>query len=249
MRPVAEIMFCDFLLCGIDQTINYAAVTTYAAGGNTHVPLVIRTTTGYHGGPVHSKHLEAWIAHVPGFKLVFPVTPHDAKGLLKAAIREDNPVMIFESRHLYETTGPVPEEDYTVEIGRAAVRREGQHLTLVTYGLCVSLALDAAATLSERGIDTEVIDLRTLSPLDMDTILASVNKTCRLLIVHDGWQNCGLGAEIATRVYGETFGNLKQPIQRLAHADVPHPYSHVLADTVRPTRAKIIEATVAMMGG
>ena len=201
MRPVAEIMFCDFLLCGMDQTINYAAVTTYAAGGNSRMPLVVRTTTGYHGGPVHSKHLEAWIAHVPGFKVVFPTTPYDAKGLLKSAIRDDNPVMIFESRHLYETTGRVPEEEYVVDIGPAVVRSEGADLTLVTYGLCVGLALDAAAELAAEGIEVEVIDLRTLSPLDTETILTSVVKTGRLLVVHDGWQNCGLGAEIATRVY------------------------------------------------
>ena len=249
MRPVAEIMFCDFLLCGMDQTINYAAVTTYAAGGNSRMPLVLRTTTGYHGGPVHSKHLEAWIAHVPGFKVVFPTTPYDAKGLLKSAIRDDNPVMIFESRHLYETTGPVPEEEYFVDIGPAVIRSEGEDLTLVTYGLCVGLALDAAKDLAAEGSRVEVIDLRTLSPLDTETILASVAKTGRLLIVHDGWQNCGLGAEIATQVYAEAFSALKQPIQRLAHRDVPHPYSHALADVVRPTRDKIAQVMSAMVQG
>ncbi len=249
MRPVAEFMFCDFMLCGMDQTINYAATGIYASGGKSRMPLVVRTTTGYHGGPVHSKHLEAWITHIPGYKVVFPTTPRDAKGLLKSAIRDDNPVMIFESRHLYELVGPVPSEEYFVEIGAAQVRREGADLTLVAYGLCVGLALHAAEELEAQNIDVEVVDLRTLAPLDMETVLSSVKKTGRLLIVHDGWQNCGLGAEIATQVYGETYGLLKQPIQRLAHADIPHPYSHALADEVRPTRDKITSNVKRMVRG
>ncbi len=247
MRPVAEIMFCDFMACGMDQIINYAAMSTYACGGRVRLPLVIRTTTGHHGGPQHSKSLEAWITHVPGIKVVFPATPYDAKGLLKAALRDDNPVMIFESRHLYFETGPVPAEDYVVRIGEADIKREGADLSIVTYGYMVGHALGAAADLEDEGIDVDVVDLRTLAPLDMDRILASVGKTGRLLVVHDAWRNCGLGAEIVARVYDEMYGELKGPIQRLAHLDVPHPYSPVLEDVVRPDREKIVAGVRNML--
>lgn len=248
MRPVAEIMFSDFMTCGMDQTINYAAMSTYACGGQIRLPLVIRTTTGHHGGPQHSKTLEAWIAHVPGFKVVFPSTPYDAKGLLRSAIHDDNPVMMFESRHMYGRKGPVPEEPYDVPIGQADLKREGDALTIVTYGFMAAHALEAAEMLARDGIAVEIVDLRTLSPLDTRTVFRSVRKTGRLLIVHDAWRNCGLGAEIASTVYEEMFGELSQPIQRLAHLDVPHPYSPALEDVVRPNRDKIAAAVRNMLG-
>jgi len=248
MRPVAEIMFSDFMTCGMDQLINYAAMSTYAGGGRVRVPLVVRTTTGHHGGPQHSKTLETWVTHVPGFKVVFPSTPYDAKGLLKAAIRDDNPVMMFESRHMYGRKGPVPEAPYDVPIGRAEVRRDGDALTVVTYGFMAAHTLDAAAELSRDGIEVEVIDLRTLAPLDTGTVFRSVRKTGRLLVVHDAWRSCGLGAELAATVYEEMYGELRQPVQRLAHLDVPHPYSPVLEDVVRPNRNKIVAAVRNMLG-
>ena len=248
MRPVAEIMFCDFMACGMDQTINYAAMSTYAGGGRVRLPLVIRTTTGHHGGPQHSKSLEAWITHVPGIKVVFPSTPHDAKGLLKTAIRDDNPVMVFESRHLYFDTGPVPEEEYFLTIGEADIKRQGADLTIVTYGFMVGHALRAAAELEAKGTDIEVVDLRTLAPLDMATVIGSVRKTGCLLVVHDAWRNCGIGAEITARVYEEMYGELKHPIQRLAHLDVPHPYSPVLENVVRPDQEKIVASVRNILG-
>ncbi|MDP6352015.1 MAG: alpha-ketoacid dehydrogenase subunit beta [Alphaproteobacteria bacterium] len=248
MRPIAEIMFCDFMTCAIDQTINFAALSTYAAGGKVRLPLVIRTTTGHHGGAQHSKSLEAWITHVPGVKVVFPTTSYDAKGLLKTAIRDDNPVMIFESRHLYLDAGPVPEDEYFVPIGAADIKREGTDLTIVTYGLMVAQALRAATDLAGEGIDTEIVDLRTLAPLDMECVLESVAKTGQLLIVHDAWRNCGLGAEIVAQVYEQMHGSLRQPIRRLAHVDVPHPYSPVLEDAVRPSQEKIFRTVRNMLG-
>lgn len=248
MRPVAEIMFCDFLTCGIDQTINFAAILTYAYGGLVKMPLVIRTTTGHHGGAQHSKSLEAWLTHIPGLKVVMPSTAYDAKGLLKSAIRDENPVVLFESRHLYGQKGLVPEEEYLIPIGQAEVKREGKDLTLLTYGFMMTHTLQAVASLENHGIDPEIVDLRTLSPLDMETIFRSARKTGRVLIIHEAFQNCGLGAEIATRIYSEMYGELKQPIERLAHLDVPHPYSPALEKVVRPNREKIVATVCKMMG-
>ncbi len=248
MRPIAEIMFCDWITCGMDQTVNFAAMLTYGYGGRVRVPLVIRTTTGHHGGPQHSKSLEVWFTHVPGLKVVFPSTPADAKGLLKTAIREDNPIVFFESRHMYGHRGPVPRGEHLVPIGEAAVRREGTDLTLLTFGFLTVDALDAAEALAADGISVEVVDLRTLSPLDVDTIVASARKTRRVLIVHEAWRNCGVGAEIAATLYEHLYGELRQPVERLAHLDVPHPYSPPLEEYVRPDREKIVGRARAMLG-
>lgn len=247
MRPVAEIMFADWLTCGMDQSVNFAAVLTYAYGGQVKLPLVIRTTTGHHGGPQHSKSLEAWITHVPGLKVVMPSTAADAKGLMIAAIRDNNPVFYFESRHAYVYTEEVPAGEYIVPIGKADVKREGKDLTVIAIGNMVSHALEAARELAREGIDLEIVDPRTLAPLDTATIVRSARKTGRVLVVHEAWRNCGIGAEIAASLYEELFGELRRPIERLGHLDVPHPYSPVLEEAVRPDKAKIVHAARNMM--
>jgi acetoin:2,6-dichlorophenolindophenol oxidoreductase subunit beta len=246
-RPVAEIMFSDWLSCGMDQIVNFAATLTYSYGDQVRLPLVIRTTSGHHGGSQHSKSLEAWVAHVPGLKVVMPSGARDAKGLLKAAIRDDNPVVYFENRHLYTIKEDVPEDEYIVAIGKAEVKREGCDLTIIATGFMVQHALDAAKTLAQDGIDVEVVDPRTLVPLDLPTLARSARKTGRVLIVHDAWRNCGIGAEIAASLYEELFAELHQPIERLAHLDVPHPYSPALEDAVRPNRDKIAQTVRAML--
>jgi len=247
MRPVAEIMFSDWLSCGMDQVVNFAATLTYSYGDQVRLPLVIRTTSGHHGGSQHSKSLEAWVTHVPGLKVVMPSCASDAKGLLKAAIREDNPVFYFENRHLYTIREDVPEDDYVVPIGVADVKRAGCDLTIIATGFMVQHALDAAKTLASDGIDVEVVDPRTLVPLDLPTLVRSARKTGRVLIVHDAWRNCGIGAEIAASLYEEIFSDLRQPIERLAHLDVPHPYSPALEDFVRPNRDKIVQSVRTML--
>ena len=240
MRPVSEIMFCDWMTCAMDQIVNYAAMLPYAYGGQAHIPLVIRTTVGSHGGAQHSKSLEAWLAHVPGLKVVMPATPYDAKGLLKAAIREDNPVVIFEHRHLYSLSGPVPDEEYVVPIGQAEIKRTGSDVTVIATSEMVWEALAAADVLARENVQVEVVDPRTLSPLDGDTLVASAQKTGRVLIVHEAWRFCGVGAEIAAVIYEQAFRKLKSPIRRLAHLDVPHPYSPALEKVVKPSKEKII---------
>lgn len=247
MRPVAEIMFSDWLSCGMDQVVNFAATLTYSYGDQVRLPLVIRTTSGHHGGSQHSKSLEAWVTHVPGLKVVMPSGARDAKGLLKAAIRDDNPVFYFENRHLYTIKEDVPEDDYIVPLGVADVKRAGRDLTIIATGFMVQHALDAAKTLAGDGIDVEVIDPRTLVPLDLPTLVRSARKTGRVLIVHDAWRNCGIGAEIAASLYEEIFSDLRQPIERLAHLDVPHPYSPALEDVVRPNRDKIVQSVRSML--
>jgi acetoin:2,6-dichlorophenolindophenol oxidoreductase subunit beta len=247
MRPVAEIMFSDWLSCGMDQVVNFAATLTYSYGDQVRLPLVIRTTSGHHGGSQHSKSMEAWIAHVPGLKVVMPSGARDAKGLLKAAIRDDNPVFFFENRHTYTIKEEVPDDDDLVPIGKADVKREGRDLTIIATGFMVHHALDAAKVLAQENIDVEIVDPRTLVPLDLATLVRSARKTGRVLIVHDAWRNCGIGAEIAASLYEVLYGELQQPIERLAHLDVPHPYSPALEDAVRPNREKIAQTVRSMM--
>lgn len=247
MRPVAEIMFSDWLSCGMDQTVNFAAMLTYSYGGQVRLPLVVRTTSGHHGGSQHSKSMEAWITHVPGLKVVMPSGARDAKGLLKAAIRDENPVFFFENRHTYTIKEDVPDDDYVVPIGKADVKREGRDLTIIATGFMIHHALDAAKVLAQEAIDVEIVDPRTLAPLDLPTLIRSARKTGRVLIVHDAWRNCGIGAEIAASLYEVLYGDLRQPIERLAHLDVPHPYSPALEDAVRPNRDKIAQVVRNMM--
>ena len=242
MRPVVEIMFMDFLTLTMDQLANHAAKFRYMYGPQAHVPIVIRTPAGggRSYGATHSQSLEAWFLHVPGLKVVAPATPADAKGLLLTAIRDDNPVLFVEHKLLYATTGPVPDEDEPIVIGEAAVRREGQDVTIVAYSFHLGMALQAAEDLAPHGIDAEVIDLRSLVPLDTETIVGSVRKTGRLVCVEEGTRTGGVGAEIAARVAEHAYEYLDAPIRRIAAPDIPIPFSPPLEQAALPTREVIV---------
>ena len=249
MRPVADIMFCDLLTLAMEQIVNKVAKVRYMFGGKIKVPLVIRASLGglRLAAAQHSQHLEAWFPHVPVLKAVIPSTPYDAKGLLKTAIRDDNPVIFFEHQQLMPATGPVPEEEYLIPLGRADIKREGKDITVISYSLMVHRVLRAASELVKQGIETEVIDLRTLNPLDKETILTSVEKTGRLLIVHQACTTCGFGAEIAAMVAEKGFDLLTAPIHRLGALDVPVPYSPPLENFVIPHEQKIAEKILSIV--
>lgn len=249
MRPVAELMFCDLMPLAMDQIVNQAAKIRYMFGGEIRVPLVLRTALGglRNAAAQHSQHLEAWFTHVPGLKVVIPSTPYDAKGLLKSAIRDDNPVVFFEHQGLMPTTGSVPEEEYLIPFGKADIKREGKDLTVLSYSLMVHRVLTAAEELEKQGIAIEVIDLRTLNPLDKEAILKSVEKTGRLLIVHQACTTGGFGAEIAAMVSQEGFELLVSPIRRLGSLDVPVPFSPELENFVVPSEQRIVEEVLTMV--
>src|SRR5688572_11040725 len=214
-RPVAEMQFADFISCGFDQIVNQAATLRYRYGGRAAVPIVIRAPSGGNvgGGLYHSQNPEGWFIHRPGIKVVAPSTPFDANGLLKAAIRDDNPVVYFEHKYLYRRAkGPVPEGDDVVPIGVAATRREGSDATLLTYGAMVGPSLEAADQLSKEGVEVEVIDLRTLVPLDKDAVFRSVERTNRALIVHEDVKTLGIGAELSALIMEERFDHLDAPV-------------------------------------
>lgn len=243
LRPVVEFQFADFIVCAFDQIVNYAAKAYYRWG--TPVPVVFRGPSGggFRGGPYHSENPEALFTHVPGLKIVQPSTPYDAKGLLKAAIRDNNPVLYFEHKHLYRRIREqVPDEDYVVPLGVADVKREGADLTIVTYGAMVHESLAAADRLSKEGAESEVIDLRSLAPLDRATFLASVRKTGRALVVHEAHLTSGFGAEVAAIIAQEAFDALDAPVTRVASLDVPVPFSPSLEDAVLPSAEKIYRA-------
>lgn len=245
MRPIAEIMFSDFTTIAMDQIVNQAAKIRYMFGGKAKVPMVIRTPGGSGTGAAaqHSQSIEAWFCHVPGLKVVVPSTPYDAKGLLKAAIRDDNPVMFFEQKLLYRKKGPVPEEDYIIPLGKADIKREGKDVTVITYGRMVPTCLSVSEQLSDEGIDVEVVDPRTLVPLDKEAIIQSAKKTGRVLIVHEACQTGGFGGEICAVISdSEAFFYLDAPIKRLCGLDVPIPYCPELEKNVVPTESKIKEA-------
>ena len=245
LRPVAEMQFADFITCGFNQLVNNAAKSHYRWGAA--VPMVVRCPSGgaLHAGPFHSQNPEAWFFRVPGLKVVAPSTPYDAKGLLIAAIRDNNPVVYFEHKALYRETKireEVPEEDYIVPIGEAAVRREGKDLTLLTYGLMAHRSLEAAEILASEGVDVEVIDLRSILPFDKQCILNSVRKTSRLLIVHEDTLTGGIGGEMAAIVAEEAFEFLDAPIRRVAAIDTPIPFSPPLEEFFLPNTDKIVAA-------
>jgi len=247
MRPVVEIMFSDFLTIALEQLANQAAKARYQFGGQVSVPMVLRTAGGSGTGAAeqHSQSLEAWVCHVPGLKVVIPSTPYDAKGLMKSSIRDPNPVVFIEQKLLYRRKGPVPdpEELYDVPLGVADIKRAGRDLTVITWGRMVERSLEAARKLSADGIDTEVIDIRSLVPLDKSCIIGSVKKTGRAMIVHEACQTAGFGAEIAAVIAdSEAFFRLDAPIRRVAGLDVPIPYSPVLEASVVPTVEKIVAA-------
>jgi len=250
MRPIAEIMFSDFTTISMDQLVNQAAKIRYMFGGKAKVPMVLRTPGGSGTGAAaqHSQSIEAWFCHVPGLKVVVPSTPYDAKGLLKAAIRDDNPVLFFEQKLLYRKKGEVPEEDYVIELGKADVKREGKDLTIITYGRMVPTCLAVAEELSKEGIDIEVVDPRTLVPLDKDALIQSAKKTGKVLIVHEAAQTGGYGGEMAAVIAdSEAFYYLDAPIKRLCGLDIPIPYCPELERNAVPTEEKIKEAVYQLM--
>ncbi len=251
-RPVLEFQFSDFATLAMEQIVNQAAKIRYMLGGAVSVPLVMRFPAGSGTGAAaqHSQSLEAWFAHVPGLKVVQPATPEDAKGLLLSAIDDPDPVMIFEHKLLYKTKGPVPPEPYRTPIGKALVRRTGRDLTIVATAIMVHRALDAAAILAEEDIDTEVIDLRSLRPLDRETLIDSVSRTTRLLCVYEGVRTLGIGAEISALIAeSEAFDRLDAPIGRLSGAECPLPYNPELERAAVPQVADIVDKARALVRG
>ena len=242
MRPIVEMMTINFMLLAIDQVVNHAAKMSYMSNGQIKVPLVIRAVTGGGGrlGATHSQNFEGWYASVPGLKVCVPSDPYDALGLLRTAIADPNPVIFAEHSLLYGKRGEVPDEHYTVPMGQAAVRREGTDITLAAYGRMVYTSLEAADRLAERGVEAEVIDLRTLQPLDTDTIVQSVEKTNRVVIVEENWRTGGFSAEIASTVQEAAFDYLDGPVGRVNGHDVPAPYNATLEDLQIPDADRII---------
>jgi pyruvate/2-oxoglutarate/acetoin dehydrogenase E1 component len=249
LRPVAEIMYSDFLTLAMDPIVNQAAKTRYMFGGQASVPMVVRTNSGAPGNKAaqHSQSLEAWFMHIPGLKVVTPATPYDAKGLLKSAIRDDDPVIFLEHKRLYFQKGAVPDGEYTVPIGVAVVRREGRHVTVVANQLLVGQALEAADALAPEGIGLEVIDVRTISPLDMATISASVRKTGRLIVAHEANRTAGWGAEVVARAAELDFHYLDAPIVRIAAKDAPIPFNEDLERAVLPQTSEIVSTARALV--
>ncbi len=242
MRPIAEVMFADFVTCAMDQVVNQVAKARYMSGGKARVPLTIRIVNGAPGSAAaqHSQSPEAWFMNVPGLKIAIPATPYDAKGLLKTAIRGEDPVLFFEHKMLYAVKGDVPEEDYTVPFGQAAIRREGKDATIIAIGGVLPTVLEAARRLVERGIATEVIDPRTLVPLDAETLVASVKKTGRAVIVHEAHRRAGPGAEIAALLAEEAIGYLDAPILRVAAKNIPFPYNPDLERSMLPSADDVV---------
>lgn len=251
LHPIVELMTFNFGILAMDQIVNNAAKIRYMSGGQLSVPLVIRGpgSAAHQLGAQHSQSLESWFAHVPGLKVIVPATPHDAKGLLKSAIRDPNPVIFIEAQLLYGTKGDVSDGDYTIPIGRADVKREGRDVTVVAYSKMLLLALEAAEELARQGIDVEVVDPRTLKPLDVDTIVMSVKKTGRLVVVEEGWRFAGMGAQIAESLYSNAFDYLDAPIVRVTGEDVPIPYTRSLEDLAIPDRSRIVHAVTTLVSG
>jgi pyruvate dehydrogenase E1 component beta subunit len=250
MRPVVEIMFADFLTLAADQLVNNAAKMCYAYDGDMQVPMVVRAAfgAGSRSGMHHCQSVEAWFAHVPGLKVVIPATASDAKGLLVAAIRDPNPVMFFEHKMLYGIRDEVPEGEYVVPLGKAAIRRAGSDVSIVAYGSMMHKALRAAEALQKEEIQAEVIDLRTIKPLDVRTVVESVVKTSRLIVVHEACLFGGIGAEVAAIAAKAAFGYLDAPIERIGAPDTPVPFSPTLEDFYIPTEERIIRAAMDLCG-
>src|ERR1700759_2953341 len=242
MRPVVDIMFGDFLTLIMDQVVNQAAKAHYMSGGKLKAPLTVRTTLGAtrRSAAQHSQSLHAWVAHAPGLKVALPATPYDAKGLLKAAIRDDNPTIVFEDKMMYQAKGQVPDDDYVLEFGVADVKREGDDVSLIATSSMVYVALDAAEQLAEHGVSAEVVDPRTLVPLDRDALIASAKKTGHVIVIDEGHRSYGASAELAALVSEGAFWHLDAPVMRLAAMDVPIPFSPVLEDETVPTPARLV---------
>jgi 2-oxoisovalerate dehydrogenase E1 component beta subunit len=243
LRPVVEMQFADFIVCAFDQIVNMAAKFHYRTG--TSLPLVIRGPSGggVHAGPFHSQNPEAWFVHVPGLKVLIPSTPHDAKGLLKAAIRDPDPVIYFEHKYLYRRIkGKVPDEDFVIPIGKAEVKREGTDVSVITYGAMVHQAFQAADRLSGKGMSVEILDLRTLLPLDREAIVATARKTGKVVIVHEATRTGGIGGEVAATIAESAFDRLDGPILRVTAPDTPVPFTAPLEEAFLPNVHKIAAA-------
>ena len=244
LRPVVEFMTWNFAVLALDQIVNCAAKMLYMSGGQIPIPIVFRGPNGaaLQLSSQHSQAWESWLSHIPGLKVVAPATPYDAKGLLKAAIRDNNPVIVLEGEMLYNNKGEVPEGEIVVPIGQAEVKREGAHVTLICHSKTVSIALKAAEQLATQDIAAEVIDLRTLRPLDDATILRSVAKTNRVVVVEEGWPQCGVGAQVVDLIQREAFDQLDAPVLRVTQADVPMPYNKQLERLAKPSAEKVVTA-------
>ena len=250
MRPIVDIMFGDFIALAMDQIVNQAAKVHYMSGGKLKVPLVVRTTMGAtrRTAAQHSQSLQAWVSHVPGLKVVLPSTPYDAKGLLKTAIRDDNPVIFFEDKMMYQLKGLVPEEDYTIPFGVADIKRPGLDITIVATSSMVQVALAAAELLEKLDISVEVVDPRTTFPLDKDTLIESAKKTSRAIVMDEGYERYGVTAELAAVIAEGAFYYLDAPVKRMGAMDVPVPFSPVLEDLTVPTAASVVEVAKTLCG-
>jgi len=250
MRPIIDIMFGDFITLTMDQMVNQAAKTHYMSGGKLKVPMVLRTTLGAtrRSAAQHSQSLHVWLSHVPGLKVVLPSTPYDIKGLMKSAIRDDNPVVIFEDKMMYQLKGPVPEGDYTIPFGVADVKRAGTDITLVATSSMVQVALDAAEKLAEIGVSAEVIDPRTTVPLDKQALIDSAKKTSRAIVIDEGYEQYGVTAEIASLIADGAFYYLDAPVKRMGAMNVPVPFSPVLEDVTVPTPQGVMEMAKMLCG-
>ncbi|MBM3886094.1 MAG: pyruvate dehydrogenase complex E1 component subunit beta [Gemmatimonadaceae bacterium] len=249
LRPVVEFMTWNFALLAIDQVVNAAAKMLYMSGGQYPMPMVFRGPNGaaLQLSAQHSQAFESWLAHIPGLKVVTPGTPYDAKGLLKAAIRDDNPVIVLEGEMLYNTKGEVPDEDYIVPIGVADLKREGDHCSIITNGKMALVAMQAADQLAKDGIRVDVVDLRTVRPMDVDAITTSVRKTNRAVVLEEGWEIAGIGAQVVDYVQRHCFDDLDAPVLRVHQADVPMPYAKQLEKSAKPDVAKTIAAVRKVM--
>ena len=249
LRPVVEFMTWNFALLAIDQIVNAAAKMLYMSGGQYPMPMVFRGPNGaaLQLSAQHSQAFESWLAHIPGLKVVTPGTPYDAKGLLKAAIRDDNPVIVLEGEMLYNTKGEVPTEDYIVPIGKADLKREGDHCSIITSGKMVLVAMNAADQLAKEGIRIDVVDLRTVRPMDRDAITTSVRKTNRAVVLEEGWELAGIGAQIVDYIQRDCFDDLDAPVIRVHQTDVPMPYAKAIEKAAKPDLAKTIAAVKQVM--
>ncbi len=249
LRPIIEFMTWNFALLALDQVVNSAAKMLYMSGGQYPMPMVFRGPNGaaLQLAAQHSQAWESWLAHIPGLKVVCPATPYDAKGLLKSAIRDENPVIVLEGEMLYNTKGEVPEGDYVVPIGVADLKREGDHCSIICHGKMAITGMQVADTLAKDGINVDVVDLRTIRPMDTEAIYASVRKTNRAVVLEEGWEMCGVGAQVADYIQRECFDHLDAPVLRVHQADVPMPYAKNLEKAAKPDAAKAIAAVRKVM--
>ena len=249
LRPIAEILFSDWITIGMDQLVNQIAKIRYMFGGKIHVPMVIRAPVGAGGGQAaqHSQSFEAWFSHVPGLQVVMPITPYDVKGLLKTALRGDDPVLFFEHKRGYEIQGEVPEGDYTIPFGKATIARKGKDVTIVAISIQLHKALAAASALSEMGIECEVIDPRTIYPFDYGTVIQSLSKTHRLVVTHEANRRSGIGGEIVSQITEKAFDQLDANPVIVAGLDVPMPYNRTLEAMVIPSEEKLKKAVLELM--